>query len=56
MSTKYREIAETAFDKNKRRETEIITALLQERTRHDAAVKNMHRLRSLRLRAESKSE
>jgi hypothetical protein len=41
--------AETVFDKKKRREAEINGALEQERTRHEAAVKNMNRLRSLRL-------
>jgi hypothetical protein len=41
--------AESVFDKNKRREAEINSALEQERVRHEAAVKNMSRLRLLRL-------
>ena len=41
--------AESVFQKNKRREAEINDALKQEQARHAAAVKNMHRLRALRL-------
>jgi hypothetical protein len=41
--------AESVFQKNKRREAEINEALKQEQARHAAAVKNMHRLRALRL-------
>jgi hypothetical protein len=48
-STKQREIAESVFDRNQRREAEINDALKQEAARHDAAIKNMHRLRALRL-------
>jgi hypothetical protein len=44
-----KEVAESAFNKNKRREAEINSALQQERAKHEAAVKNMHRLRLLRL-------
>lgn len=47
--TKQREIAETVFDRNQRREAEINNALAQEAARHAAAVKNMERLRALRL-------
>ena len=47
-STKQREIAESVFDRNQRREAEINDALKQEAARHDAAIKNMHRLRALR--------
>jgi hypothetical protein len=36
------EVAETVFDRNKRREAEINEALKQEVARHEAAVKNMH--------------
>ena len=43
------EVAETVFNRNKRREAEINDALRQEQARHNAAVKNMHRLRALRL-------
>ena len=49
MSAKDREVAESVFDKNKRREAEINSALHQEHARHEAAMKNMQRLRSLRL-------
>jgi hypothetical protein len=55
MSAKHREVAETVFDKNKRREAEIESALRQEHARHEAAIKNMHRLRSLRLQHEAQT-
>jgi len=47
--TKPRAVAETVFSRNRRREAEINDALKQEAARHEAAVKNMHRLRALRL-------
>ena len=53
--TRARAVAETAFDRNQRREAEINEALKQEAARHDAAVKNMHRLRTLRLERDAKS-
>ena len=49
MSAKHSELAESVFDKNKRREAEIENALQQEHARQEAVIKNMHRLRSLRL-------
>ena len=49
MSDSQREIAETVFECNQRREPEINNALKQEYARREAAVKNMYRLRSLRL-------
>ena len=49
MSDMQREIAETIFQRNQRREAEINDALKQEYARRDAAVKNMYRLRALRL-------
>jgi len=49
MSDNQREIAETVFERNQRREAEINDALRQEHERREAAVKNMYRLRSLRL-------
>ena len=49
MSAKDRQVAESIFDKEKRRESEIKGALQQEQVKHDAALKNMQRLRSLRL-------
>lgn len=55
MSAKHREVAESVFDKNQRREAEIHVALQQEQARHEAAMKNMERLRFLRLQRESQS-
>ena len=47
--------AESVFNRNQRREAEITDALKQEAARHSAAVKNMHRLRALRLARDEKS-
>jgi hypothetical protein len=52
--TKAHAVAESVFARNRRRETEINEALVQEAARHEAAVKNMRRLRALRLARESK--
>jgi hypothetical protein len=49
MPDNRREIAETVFQRNERREAEINGALKQEYARREAAVKNMYRLRALRL-------
>ncbi len=49
MPDNRREIAETVFQRNERREAEINSALKQEYARREAAVKNMYRLRALRL-------
>jgi hypothetical protein len=46
--TDQREIAETAFRRNPKRD-EINDAMKQEHTRREAAVKNLYRLRALRL-------
>ena len=54
MSDSQREIPETVFERNQRRETEINDALKQEHARREAAIKNMYRLRSLRLRRDTK--
>jgi len=54
MRDNQREIAETVFERNQRREAEISEALRQEHARREAAVKNMYRLRALRLARESK--
>jgi phosphopantothenate synthetase len=51
-----REVAETLFERNQRRETEINEALKQEEARRAAVIKNMHRLRQLRLQRDEKSE
>ena len=56
LTAQQREVAETAFDRNKRREAEINDALRQEQARHNAAVKNMQRLRALRLERDTKKE
>jgi hypothetical protein len=53
--SKQHEIAESLFDRNQRREAEINDALKQEAARHAAVVKNMHRLRALRLAREAKA-
>jgi hypothetical protein len=53
--TRARAVAESVFDRNQRREAQISEALKQEAARHDAAVKNMHRLRALRLARDVKS-
>ena len=54
MTDKQREIAETVFERNQRRETEINDALKQEYVRREAAIKNMYRLRALRLARDTK--
>jgi hypothetical protein len=50
------EVAETVFDRNQRRDAEINDALRQEQARHKAAIKNMHRLRALRLARDTEKE
>jgi hypothetical protein len=55
LDTSQREIAESQFERNQRREAEVESALKQERARHEAAVNNMHRLRALRLAREANS-
>ena len=54
-NTNQRAVAETVFD-TQRRETEIDDALKQEYARREAAVKNMYRLRALRLERDAKSK
>jgi hypothetical protein len=49
----HREIAETAFRRNSKRD-EINEALKQEHARREAAVKNLYRLRALRLVRDAK--
>jgi hypothetical protein len=50
-----RAFAETVFEREQRREKEIKDALKLEAERYEAAIKNMHRLRALRLeRAENR--
>jgi hypothetical protein len=52
QDTKQREIAESIFDRKKQRGAQVNDALAQEAARHAAAMKNMHRLRALRLARE----
>ena len=56
MRTSDRQVAESIFDRNKRRESEINDALKQESARHDAAMKNLQRLRALRIEREQKNQ
>lgn len=51
-----RAAAESAFNRNQRREAEINDALAEEAERHAAAIKNMHRLRALRLAREQQDK
>jgi hypothetical protein len=51
-----RQIAETIFQYNQRREAELNDALKQEYARRDAAVKNMYRLRALRIGRDEKAK
>jgi hypothetical protein len=44
-----RERAESLFDREKRRKAEIADALTREQARYDAVIRNMLRLRALRL-------
>ena len=44
-----RKIAETIFERYQRREAEINDALKQEYARREATLKNMYRLRALRI-------
>ncbi len=54
MTENQRELAETVFQRNERREAEINNAMKQEHARREAAVKNMYRLRALRLQRDEK--
>jgi len=49
-------VAESVFERNQRREAEINEALRQEAAPHrEAVIRNMHRLRALRLARVEKS-
>lgn len=50
-----RAAAESVFERTQRREAEINDALKLEAERHEAAIKNMQRLRALRLAQDAKS-
>lgn len=51
-----RQMAETFFERTQRREKEINDALKQEYARREAAIKNMNRLRALRLERDQKTD
>jgi hypothetical protein len=51
-----RTVAETVFERNQRREVEINDALKQENARRETAVRNMYRLRELRLQRDKKAK
>jgi len=51
-----RAFAETVFEREQRREKEISSALKLEAQRHEAADKNMRRLRALRLKRDQKAK
>jgi hypothetical protein len=53
--TNQREVVESLFERTQRREQEINHALKLEAVRHEAVIKNMHRLRALRLARDAKS-
>ena len=55
-NTDQRAFAETIFERNQRREAEISDALKQENARREAAVKNMYRLRALRLERDQRAK
>jgi hypothetical protein len=48
--------SETVSERKERLEAEISQALQQEAERHEAAIKNMHRLRALRLARDQKAK
>jgi hypothetical protein len=49
-------LAESVFDHERRPEREVSKALKLEAERHEATVKNMQRLRALRLAREAKNK
>jgi hypothetical protein len=53
--TNQREAVESLLERTQRREEEINHALKLEAERHEAVLKNMHRLRALRLARDAKS-
>jgi len=54
--TDQRAFAETVFERNQRRNAEINEALKQENARREAAVRNMYRLKALRLERDQKAK
>jgi len=55
-TTEQRAFTETVFERNQRREVEINDAMKQENARREAAVKNMYRLRALRLERDQEAK
>jgi hypothetical protein len=55
MRDKDRQVAESMFDRYQRRESELDDVLKQERARHDAAMKNLQRLRTSRIERDAKN-
>lgn len=55
FDTNQREATESLFERTQRGEEEIDHALRLEAERHEAVIKNMHRLRVLRLARDAKS-
>jgi hypothetical protein len=53
--TRQRELAESLFDRKMKRENETDSALTEEQAEHAAVVKNMQRLRALRLSRKAKT-
>ena len=49
MTERQREAAESLFERNQAREVKINEALREDYARREAAIKNMYRLRALRL-------
>jgi hypothetical protein len=54
--TDQRAFAETVFERSQGRDTKINEALKQENARREAAVKNMYRLKALRLERDQKAK
>jgi len=56
MRDEDRQAAESVFDRYQRRESELNEVVKQDRARHDAAMKNMQRLRALRIERDTKNQ
>jgi hypothetical protein len=56
MSERDRKVAEATFDKKQKREAEINEVLKQEEALREATMKNMQRLRTLRIERDAKNQ
>ena len=56
MSERDRKAAEATFNKKQKREAEIDEVLKQEDARRDATMKNLERLRALRIERDAKNQ